>query len=113
MCRWTRGRIEGGHRIWAALATLPLVENYIAQVDVRLRNCRPGGEARHFRCGAYGRKGCVFFEPRVESDGAEPFPAGRELVIGGERRPDETWPERDARVRREYLWRFPSGDALG
>ena len=40
------------------------------------------------------------------------FPAGRELVIGGERLPDETWPQRDARVRAEYLARFPSGDAL-
>ncbi len=67
---------------------------------------------RCFRCGACGRMGCVFHEPQVDGDGVEPFPAGRELVIGGERRPDETWPERDARVRTEYLERFPSGDAL-
>jgi|SRR5579863_5383142 len=68
---------------------------------------------RHFWCSPCDCRGCVFFEPSVDSDGVEPFPAGRELTIGGERRPDETWPERDARVRADYLARFPGGDALG
>jgi hypothetical protein len=68
---------------------------------------------RHFRCGACDRKSCVFIEPHVDREGVDPFPVGRELTIGGERKPDETWPERDARLRAEYLARFPSGDALG
>jgi hypothetical protein len=67
---------------------------------------------RHFRCGGCGRRGCVFYEPSVNGDGIEPFPAGNGLTIGGKRKPGETWPERDVRVRDEYLARFPSGDAL-
>jgi hypothetical protein len=63
-------------------------------------------------CGGCGRKGCVFTEPSADCEGVEPFPTGSELTIGGERRPEETWPERDVRVRADYLARFPGGDAI-
>jgi hypothetical protein len=69
---------------------------------------------QHFRCGACGRKGCVFLVPQVDGEGIDPFPPRDQLLrIGGERKIGETYPDRDARVRVEYLARFPSGDALG
>jgi hypothetical protein len=42
----------------------------------------------------------------------EPYPHGDELRISGERRPGETYPEAEARMRAEYWGRYPNGDAI-
>jgi len=59
-----------------------------------------------------GRKGCGFVAPAVDHQGVEAFLAGRELQMEGERGTGESYATRDARVRAEYLARFPSEDAL-
>ena len=68
---------------------------------------------RRFRCSVCGRKGCNFLPPPTDAEGVGPFPVGYQVWMAGERRRGESYEMRDARVRAEYLARFPSGDALG
>lgn len=79
----------------------------------------PAAMRRHFRCGVCGTKGCYFLEPKLDYAGIETFPAGRELRMAGPRKrvrdgssEMESYAEQGARVLKEYLSRFPSGDAI-
>jgi hypothetical protein len=49
--------------------------------------------------------------PQLRLGDDEGYPA-QELRINGPRRPDETYPDAEARVLREYLARYPCGDAI-
>ena len=75
---------------------------------------------QHFRCGLCGRKGCEFVVPRrgTGQNGYgiginEEYPHGQELRIGhGEARwPEVRWQAKE-RVLKEYLARYPCGDAI-
>lgn len=74
---------------------------------------------RHFRCGVCGRTGC-HFRPSFRGSGQngacigedEPFPHGEELIISGKRLDGESYEQRDIRVTKEYLARYPGGDAI-
>ena len=76
--------------------------------------------ARRFRCGVCGKLGCSFDQKPRDFVGAngmdqfEPtyFPAGHELAMCGERRPGESYIDRDRRVLAAYLARYPAGDAI-
>jgi putative SOS response-associated peptidase YedK len=68
---------------------------------------------QRMRCGVCGTKGCTFLNPLLDQEGIETFPAGHEIHMAGPRIMGESYGTRDARVRQEYLARFPSGDAIG
>src|SRR5581483_9847800 len=40
---------------------------------------------RNFRCGVCGTKGCDLHEPRLDYEGIETFPVGKELRMAGPR----------------------------
>ena len=75
---------------------------------------------RYFRCAACGRKGCEFGVPRrgTGQNGArigedEEYPHNKEMRMGqGEARWPETKWEAKERVLKDYLARYPCGDAI-
>jgi putative SOS response-associated peptidase YedK len=75
---------------------------------------------RFFKCGACGRRGCEFVVPRrgngrngARIEDAEEYPHGKEMRMGqGEAAWPETRWEATERVLKDYLKRYPCGDAI-
>ena len=62
-----------------------------------------------FRCSVCGKAGCTFQPPWRAKDDFEPFPAGREVRLGGQRLTGESYEARDRRIAAAYTYRWRFG----